>query len=587
MWSPHRVRRVVLLAVPGLLSGALLGLLLALANAGPAAAHATLLANDPADGALLAEAPPSVTLTFDEPVQVRAEGVQVLDAAGSTVDVTARSVDSTVVVDLPTGLADGTYVVSWRVISADSHPVAGGFSFAIGAPTAGSVAIPVTEPDLALRVLRPVTEALLYVGVLGGTGLAVFGLSFLPIPARRRQLPTVLGLGVVALVAVAVMPPVTAAWQDAADVAALAGPATWRTGYLSDLGLAAGLTAAGVLAVLAGARLETGGTGAARRPAGVAVFAGAGLALGALALVGHTRSFGPVWLTLGSDLLHLVTAAVWLGGILGLGYLLSRRAAPPAGGSVDTPAGGSVGAPSAVQRAGIVARFSQTAAFLVALLAVAGVLLGWRIVGSWSALFGTTYGLVLLGKVAAVGVLVGIAGWNRYRLVPRTRRPDTETAALRSLRRTVRAEAVLLVGVLAVTGVLVTRDPTERASDTTATGSADGRTSALEQSVVADAALGDGRVQIRITPGATGINALELALFDAAGQPLEPVAPPTVTVTLPEVGVGPLDRRLAQTGPGRYEAVADFPLPGGWEVTVNARTSRFDSPIATIPVEIR
>ncbi|WFE23967.1 copper resistance protein CopC [Solwaraspora sp. WMMD937] len=571
MRSPHRVRRAARLAVSGLLFASLLSLLLALAGAGPAAAHATLLANDPADGALLAEAPSSVTLTFDEPVQVRTESVQVLDAAGSTVDVTARSVDSTVVVDLPTGLADGTYVVSWRVISADSHPVAGGFSFAIGAPTAGSVAIPVTEPDLALRVLRPVTEALLYVGVLGGTGLAVFGLSFLQIPARRRQLPTVVGLGVVALVAVAVMPPVTTAWQDAADIGALADPTTWRTGYLSDLGLAAALTAVGVLAVMVGARLETSGIGAARRPAGVAMFAGAGLALGALALVGHTRSFGPVWLTLGSDLLHLVTAAVWLGGILGLVHLLSRR--------LDTT--------SAVQRAGVVAAFSQTAAFLVALLAVAGVLLGWRIVGSWSALFGTTYGLVLLGKVAAVGVLVCIAGWNRYRLVPRTCRPDAEAAAMRSLRRTVRAEAVLLVGVLAVTGVLVTRDPTDRASDTTATGSADGRTSALEQAVVADSALGDGRVQIRITPGATGINALELALFDAAGQPLEPVAPPTVTVTLPEVGVGPLDRRLARTGPGRYEAVADFPLPGSWEVTVNVRTSRFDSPIATIPVEIR
>ncbi|WBB98050.1 copper resistance protein CopC [Solwaraspora sp. WMMA2080] len=573
MWSPHRVRRAALLAVPGLLSGSLLGLLLALAGAGPAAAHATLLTNDPADGALLAEAPPSVTLTFDEPVQIRAEGVQVLDAGGSTIDVTARSVDSTVVIDLPTGLADGTYVVSWRVVSADSHPVAGGFSFAIGAPTAGSVAIPVTEPDLALRVLRPATEALLYVGVLGGTGLAVFGLSFLPIPARRRQLPTVVGLGVVALVAVAVMPPVTTAWQDAADVGALAGPAPWRTGYLSDLGLAAALTAAGVLAVLVGARLGSGGAGAARRPAGVAVFAGAGLALGASALVGHTRSFGPAWLTLGSDLLHLVTAAVWLGGILGLGHLLSRR--------TDTP--------SATQRAGVVAAFSQTAALLVALLAVAGVLLGWRIVGSWSALLGTTYGLVLLGKVAAVAVLVGIAGWNRYLLVPRTRRPDTEAAALRSLRRTVRAEAVLLVGVLAVTGVLVTRDPTNRASETdnAATGSADGRTSSVEQAVVADAALGDGRVQIRITPGATGINALELALFDVAGQPLEPVTPPTVTVTLPEAGVGPLERRLAQTGPGSYEAVADFPLPGSWEVTVNARTSRFDSPIAIIPVEIR
>ncbi|MFY1695660.1 copper resistance CopC/CopD family protein [Solwaraspora sp. WMMA2101] len=591
-----RSRRAGLLAVPGML----LGVVLALAGASPAAAHATLLSHDPADGALLAEAPSTVTLTFDEPVTLRPGGVQVLDAAGTTVDAAARSVDRTVVIDLPAAMADGTYVVSWRVVSADSHPVAGGFSFAIGAPSTGSVVIPVSTPDTALQVLRPVTEAVVYLGVLGSAGLAVFALLFLPgRPAPRR---TIQLLGVAALAALVVMPPVTAAWQDAADVGALATVAAWRTGYGADLGLSAVLAGIGVAVVLAGTDLLTRVSGGRRRAVATAVFAGAGLALGALLIVGHTRSFGPAWLVLGSDLLHLATAAVWLGGILGLAHLLSRRAAPPSGpdaGSDARPdAGSDAGsdarpdsgsdAPPAAERAAVVAAFSQVAAVLVALLGVAGVLLGWRIVGSWSTLFGTAYGLALLAKVAAVAVLIGIAAWNRYRLVPRTTRPGSEAAALGALRRTVRVEAVLLVAVLAVTGVLVTRDPTAPPADTDPTSSADGTSAeGAELAVDAEAALGDGQVRIRITPGATGINALEVALFDAAGQPLEPVALPTVTVSLPEYDLGPLDRRLSQVGTGRYEAIADFPLPGAWEVEINARTSRFDSPIATIPVEIR
>ncbi|MFY1633961.1 copper resistance CopC/CopD family protein [Solwaraspora sp. WMMB335] len=565
-----RVRRAGRVAVPAMVLGVLLTLA---APAGPAAAHATLLGTDPADGALLAEAPARVTLTFNEQVQLRAGGIQLLDAAGTALDASARSVDTTVVIDLPPELTDGTYVVSYRVISADSHPVAGGFSFAIGAPSAGSVIIPVAEPGAGLRVLRPVTEAVLYVGVLASAGLAVFGYAFVRGPAsadalaalRRRQRRGVRALGALALAALIVMPPVVTGWQDAAEVSALASLATWRDGYGSDLGLAAGLTAAGVVVVLVAVGGRRVGPGRGRAGA-AAVFAGAALALGALAVVGHTRSTGPAWLVLGADLLHVVTAAVWVGGVLGLWQVLADRS-----GELPTEL-----------RARSVAGFSQAAAAAVALLGLAGVLLGWRILGSWSALTDTTYGQLLLAKVAVVAVLLGIAGWNRYRLVPRVVRPGSEPAASRVLRRTVRAEAVLLVAVLAITGVLVTRDPTGGA---TGARPVDGAQTVAGARTV-DGVLGDGTVRVRITPGTTGINALELALFDGAGQPLEPVAAPTVTVSQPELGVGPLQRRLSQVGTGRYEAVADFPLAGEWVVTVNARTSRFDSPIATLSVVI-
>ena len=113
-----------------------IGLALVSATAGPAAAHASLVSIDPADGARLDESPSQVTLTFSEHVSAALGGVQVLDTTGATVHVGAARVDGTkVLVDLQPHLPDGTYVVTYRVVSADGHPVRGGSVFGVGEVT--------------------------------------------------------------------------------------------------------------------------------------------------------------------------------------------------------------------------------------------------------------------------------------------------------------------------------------------------------------------------------------------------------------------------------------------------------------------
>src|SRR4051794_2063353 len=99
-----------------------------------ASAHAILQASSPADGAHLDTAPASVSMTFNEPVSASLGSVRVFDGGGNRVDqgdVLAR--DTTVSVGLKPGLGDGGYVVTWRVISADSHTVRGAFTFTVGA----------------------------------------------------------------------------------------------------------------------------------------------------------------------------------------------------------------------------------------------------------------------------------------------------------------------------------------------------------------------------------------------------------------------------------------------------------------------
>lgn len=534
------------------LTGPLLALLM-LAASPPAAAHAQLLATDPADAAVLSAPPAEVTLTFNEPVRLVEDAVRILDPAGSEVDVTTRAVDEQVFATLPAGLADGTYVVSWRVISADSHPVAGAFTFSVGAPSATPTDTATAGDDRGVAAAAVAAQAAGYLGLLGAAGLVVFQVTLLPAALRRSTRTRRLGVPALAGAALAGVAllftlPLTSARQTGDGLGTLADPDAWRDQLTAAPGLTAGLAIAGLAIAVALTRRPRFG----ERTSSLLALAGAGLAVGSLALVGHTRTYGPGWLVVTSDLLHVACAAVWFGGLLGL-WIVLRDAEP-------------------VAAATVVARFSAAAAALVLALSLAGVLLGWRIVGSWDALFGTTYGGALLVKVGLAAAVVAVAGYNRYRLLPRMSRAPSWAA----LRRTVGIEAGGLVVILALTGFLVEQNP--RVETTTEAPGA----------VAADGDLGtDGRVELSIAPGVRGENTLELHLTDPAGAPLIPHHPPTVRLTHPDAELGPFEHAVAETGPGSYETTVDLPLTGAWVAEVVVRTSEFDEPIARLPVDVR
>lgn len=231
--------------------------------------------------------------------------------------------------------------------------------------------------------------------------------------------------------------------------------------------------------------------------------------------------------------------------------------------------------------AGALSRFSAWAAAGVGLLAVAGGLLAWRVLGSWAALVQTGYGQALLVKLVPVVGAVGLAGYNRFRALPAVLGtldggPDSATAAAwRRLRGTVAAEAALLVVVLAVAGWLVNASPSLDAAAASAP-------AAIEQTVP----LGDDTVTARITPGTVCTNSLEFTVTDATGRPIQPVDDPQVSVSMPAAGVGPLTRPVTSTGPGTYQAVLDLPLSGRWVVAVSICTSEFEQPSSSIEVNL-
>ncbi len=539
------LRRARLLAVP-------VGLLL-LASwvlvASPASAHAALLSTSPTDGAVVPEAPAEITLTFTEAVRLT-DGIELLTGDGTAVATDVSASDAVVTITPEAPLDDGTYVVGWRVISADSHPIAGGFSFSVGAPSTTTVEVPTADAPRDVDLLRKTAEALRYGGLLVATGLVPFGLLVAraatrhsPV-VRRRLVRAGAVAGGVAVVGAVALAPLTTLWQNATPLSglgrALADADTWAT-------------ETGAAALLLGAALALAAASMRRAPA--LALAAAAVAVGSLAVVGHTRTFGPVGLVLTADVLHVLTAALWAGGIMGLLVVLT--------------AGRAVRDAHAQQA---VRRFSATALASFAVLTLSGAVLWWRVPATLRALPDTSYGVHLLVKVSLVAGIVGVAAWNLRHL--RTHR----TVDLSVLRRTVTAEVALLAVVTAVTAGLVTQVPRTSVTVPVAT---------QPEPVSLELDLGDGRIgTLVLIPGAVGTNAAQLTVVDADGRPVTALEPPQVAVGIEEYDLGPFRHELVEVAPGSYEGSLDLPIPGTWRIDVAVRVSTYERPTDDVNLEV-
>ncbi|MBZ6104597.1 copper resistance CopC family protein [Streptomyces olivaceus] len=585
--------------------GALLVLLL-LGGAGPASAHAALDSTDPEDGAVLRRAPGHVTLAFSESVGLRDDSFRVLDPGGHRVHTGdtghADGRSETARVALPGGLGEGTYTVAWRVVSADSHPVSGAFTFSVGKPssTVASVDTGPTEDPLTTNLHR-IARYLSYLAAALLIGTAAFVALCRPPDAAPLRRPLVAGwwtlLGAtVALLVLRAPYEAGTGPSGALDPDALGDTLTARPGVLLLIRLAL----LGPAALFLAHMFRTPVGDRHPRPGPLAATAGGALAV-ALALTWaaseHASAGIQVPAAMTSSTLHLLATALWLGGLTAL--LLTLRSAG------DTAT---------------VARFSRVALASVTVLAVTGVYQSWRGLGSWQALTGTTYGRLLLAKVVLVAVLLAAAAVSRRWTAalaataaaqeparervpqpaggppapePPTAPADTggaapATAALRrGLRRSVLAEAVVAAVVLAVTTVLTGTQPGRAVDEAARTVPAGGVLPASVTTIPFEiGTAGRGTVQITLDPGRTGDNAVQAVVFGPDGS-LAAVPELRLSFTLPDQHVGPIDAELVDRG-GYWSAnTVTLPLPGTWTMKTTVRVSEIDqvSEVRRIRVE--
>ncbi|KQX09666.1 hypothetical protein ASC82_27705 [Streptomyces sp. Root431] len=618
-----------------ILAAALLGTLLA--GAAPASAHAALTGSDPRDGAVVATAPKEVNLTFSEQVAMSADSIRVLDPAGRRADTgEIRDLCSGSIVrygvGLRAGLPDGTYTVAWQTVSADSHPIAGAFTFSIGAPSKTSVALPEQNAGGGIvgalyGIARYVSYAAFAVLVGGGAFvLACWPRGASVRPVQRTVVRAWLTLTVATLAMLLLRSPYTGSGElaDAFDLAGLKSVLETKTGAALTSRLLLLGAAALFVAVLFGSYarrtdpkerkdlafgLGLGGTVVA---AGIA---------GTWALAEHASTGIQPGIAMPVDILHLLAVAAWLGGLTVLLVALYR-------------------APSVERSA--VERFSKVAFGSVLVLAATGLYQSWRQVGSWSALTDTRYGQLLLVKIGLMAVLLGIAWVSRrwtQRLADPTSTeepteaeadedgeadealvdaasepasasasesaPDPERAAQLArqraavatarrkrerdadperagLRRSVLTEAAVAIVLLAVTTVLTSTEPGRTEEEAGRAGSAAGSAAVPDRPV--DIRLpfdtggvdGKGVVRLSLDPGRTGANALHLFVERPNGKPLD-VPEVKVALTLEAKDVGPLPVAPDRIQTGHWSASGvQIPMAGEWKIQVTVRTSDID-----------
>ncbi len=529
----------------------------ALAAVPSAYAHAILQQSTPSNNSVVRTSPSTVSLQFNEAVETAFGSIRVYDCGGGRVDSgkILRPSKSSVAVKIGRKLAQGTYTVTWRVISADSHPVAGAFVFNVKKANASgsckqvfNAKTPGTVTAL-FKFMRGVDFALILLVVGGAVALmVVLRSAAAELRARLYRILAGLAFGLVFVGALCIV------LQGAvAGGFGLSEAFRWSTvdsvlqtrfgkAFLWQIGIA---VVVGALALLAS------------RSRKLEAFPLLGvLLLPTVTAAGHARTSGTIAFL--ADLVHLSAASCWVGGlaftVLALilagadRWPLASRAVP---------------------------RFSILAVVSVVALIAAGSLRGYEEVKAFHGLWDTTYGKLLLAKIALVLPLLGLGAYNNRYAVPKLKREACSALEQRRFLRTAGAELAIMAVIIGVTAVLVTEPPA--------------KASVSAPKYATDTVpLGPLELNYIVEPAKTGPNTIHLYFFEPKRGFPASVDDAKLSVTLPSRGLGPLRIPLQRIVPSHYTTSSGvFPEPGDWQATIEVRKGAFNSYTQTVTVPIR
>ena len=523
-----------------------------LAPASPASAHAALLTSNPAPGSVIGESPTEITVTFSEAITPVAGRVQVLAPDGKRISGTATARGA--VLHIPVRKADrplGTYLVSYRIISADSHPVGGGLTFSVGAPSAQPPQPADARTHRSVAIAVPTIRFLGYAGLTLTIGPALLLALLWPRRLSRRGPITLVRVGL-GLTAAATLGGLWAQAPNSSGAALwnVSGTELWQV-LNSEYGLV--LSARLAIVAVAAGLLPPVLRGAAGRARALTMIALGLAGLSTWPLTGHAIASPLSGAMVAADVVHMAAMAVWIGGLVTLAVFLLR--AHPRVLGVILPA------------------WSRWAALAVVWLVGAGVVQAVVQVGSIQALWRTDYGRLVLAKIAVLAVTLTAAAFAR-RLVQRA---QVSAQGPAKLRRSVGIEVVATAVVLGLSAVLVQVNP--------------GRSAVAEQTATVDNGVSQTlscplyTLQFNVYPVQLGENnTVHAFLYTAQGNPL-PAEEWTVTTQLVSQGLEPVSAPLAGLIPRNHALGAvTFPLPGTYELRFTIRTTAIDQ--ATVKTTI-
>ncbi len=550
-----------------------------------ASAHAYLIKTVPSASGIVDVSPPVVALTYDEAVEPRFAIISVTDknAKQETTGAVRRSASDpdTLVVSLAPHLPEGWYLVYWRAISVDGHPVQGAFTFAVG-PNPGP-APQFVIPHISQTATTPellTARWLMFLSVMSAIGLFFLRLGIARPVVRRVEGTSLRSITVAMIVASAIgllaipfylesataVDSLRSVWDVSALVPLFRVTAFGR-GYV-DLELCFALFCVAAWVALWVDRPE-------REHRSIAEILAALGALGAAAAVliipgasGHAGQTAPRGLSLLLDWLHLVSGSLWLGGLIGLLVLWS-----------SLPAGRRVSSLIVV-----VPRFSNVAFVSVLVLLGSGTWATVLHMPILSAMWTTSYGKAILVKIGLLLVAMLLGAVNLVRTKPRLAaargRPELGAPTATLLRRLISVETLLITAAVFAAATLSSLAPPA---------------AALAQEGSALAKVGPGPVaetvhkagytlRVLVNPNrAVAPNSFAIQITKG-GVPVRH-ANVTLTFLMLDMEMGQQEYQLNETKPGVYSHAAPaLVMVGHWGLSFDI-TPRSGEPFTALVVD--
>lgn len=528
----------------------------------PALAHAILLRSNPQTNAVLAAPPIQVELFFSEPLEANLCSISVLDSNGIVVDagdVRVDPSDATRMTVSLRSLSDGVYTVTWKVVSAaDGHQTVGSYPFAVGNANASAVQAiqQSSSARLPFSALFAKFVMLAALALLAGQRLfsaLVWGPALrshqneVVKPAVWQTLYRMALTGVLLSIAIGIL--AQAGQTTSRELSFPWDQAVGRVLIESRLGL---IWLVRLAVALFAAWL------ASRRATRFTEWFSFALFLSLLltiTLTSHAAAETKPLLPILADWIHLIGMAFWLGGVVyfytGIRHL--QQTTEPLQTRLISL---------------LTRRFSIHAMIAVALIGITGLYAAGLRVGTWSALWTTLYGHVLLVKQGFVAGLLLIAAINLLIISPRLHRERLQGTGNATLVTTF---GRILIVELALMGLLL-------ASVSFLTYIPPAKTILPNTVFTADQQADDLKIKININPARVGENVFMLVMVEPDGQALHTAKAVLLRFTSTRANVPPSELQLIGDGTGMFMAKgSNLSFPDQWQVqAVVRRENKFD-----------
>ena len=510
-----------------------------------ASAHAILDSSTPSPSSVVADSPPEIRLDFNEDVEANFGDIRLFDSKQREVNIekTVRSNSdiSIVSAQLPV-LDDGVYVAVWRVVSADGHPVNGAFPFEVGDTSSGNSNELLQKILLGLNKTSDLESPMALMRFIAFLGtMILLGAATLVRQGRYFPERSLVRLAQYSTIAIAIGslgvlllqgPIVTGrSWGAVFDGAVLSDVVATRLGISILLRL--------LLVVLWGGLLLFAASSSHRHWKLTAVITSV-LLVATFSFSGHPSAAPNSLLFIPVDMAHFVSLSMWVGAIFALLAVSRTEHAQE-----------------------YVQRFSRIATFAMPVAVVTGVIQGLHLVGGVSAITKSDYGRLLIVKTILVLIVVGLGTRARRRL---------HSVETKSVGKTIRLEALIVILVVACTALLVGKSPVVADSFDDLTFSA----SLVQANVVGD---------FSVLP--TKVGAAEVhAIMSPPGGAMAPVVNVVVTFALPSRDIPAIPVLMSSVGPNHWVGVVQFPYEGKWQMEIRVSPKKNETLLYKSEVDV-